>query len=406
MTTKKFFLITFSFFFLTQFVFAKKAKNLDLSIQKSDILITAERDENLVKDGNGVHLFVKKTGDIQSIALVRTGGNGSGREILRAGEYNPINGDEKIRDKGKKMNFSLMKADFALIATKTERHEILGECFHIYIPQKVFYGFLPSAKLEDFSFKNLGIRTYAMPHCDYSSEFRDFSIDGSGDVESEVAFLQISSTTGGKLEHIERVSELTEKLLEDVDELDSGEKIELIFAIDATESMKDDFAELRKNWLPRFEKQVKKFSDIKIGLLLYKDYGDEYKTNGLPVKNLGFLKNASAFSKAVKSASVKGGGDREEAVYEALYSCATGFAWSDSAKKKVILVGDAPPHKDDTGDFALKASEILAKLSYEEVCVDCFLISDSAEKVEVMKSVEKSNASGDLLNSVEMIDAK
>lgn len=392
------------FFCFSQLAFAKKSPNLTLS--QSSIVLAAETEETKVQDENGIHLFVKKQGDIKSVALVRVGETGSGREILRAKEYNPINGDEKFKNSGKKMNFNLMKTDFALIATKTEKHDILGECFHIYIPQKVMYGSLPNAKAQDFSFKNLKIRAYAMPYCDYSSEYKDFDLSGSDDVASELAFFQIASETGGELTHIESVSELTKQLLAEIDGFDSAEKTELVFAIDATDSMKDDFAELRKNWLPKFEKQIKNFRAVKIGLLFYKDYGDEYDTKGLPIKNLRFLKNASAFSKAVKNARVKGGGDREEAVWEALYSCATGFDWSENAKKKVILVGDAPPRANDDGKFSLESSAILKNLADKKISVDCFLISDYEESVAVMKTVEKSQTAAELLKAVDAFDAK
>lgn len=399
-------------------VFAKKKekkalveeKNYDLALSDDDIFVLGEDENHLVKDGNGVHLFVKKRGDIQSVALLVQSNNYNDPDLslMRAKEFNSVNGNEIRYSYGSKSTFRMERLPNALISSTVE-DTVFGECFHIYVPKKMYYGYVIQVQNE-CEFEDgmtVNVRAFAEKYCDIGGKFSDnFLALNVSDWNREEKFAEIASETGGQVTHIESVSELTQALLSEIDGLDSTERIELVFAIDATDSMKDDFAELRKNWLPRFEKQMKKFKNAKIGLLFYKDYGDEFSTKGLPVKNLGFLKDAKPFSKAVKNVSVKGGGDREEAVYEALFACATDFDWSEEAKKKIILVGDAAPHSKDGGKYTLEFESFSKNMTERHISVDCILISDSAENVSVMKSVEKSKTTDELIKSVDMIDAK
>ena len=410
-------LFVFALAVLVAPAFAKKAKkqpveekNYDLTLSQEDIFVLPEDESHLVKDGTGFHLFVRKRGDIQSVLLLVDSGNYNDPDLslMRAKEFNSVNGNEIRYSYGSKSTFRMERLPNALMSSTLE-NTAFGECFHIYIPQKMYYGYVIQVQ-DECEFENgmkVSVRAFAQKYCDSGGKFADNMLNlNVSDWHLEESFAEIASGEGGTVTHIESVGILTQKLLEEIDELETSEKIELVFAIDATDSMKDDFMELRKNWLSKFEKQMKKFKNARIGLLFYKDYGDEYNTDGFPVKNLGFQKNTGAFSKAVKSVLVKGGGDREEAVYEALYSCTKGFDWSEDAKKKIILIGDAPPHSKDAGKYQLDFASFSNDLRDKNICVDCFLISDSTSNVEVMKSVEKSKTADELLKSVDSIDAK
>ncbi|MBR4373039.1 MAG: VWA domain-containing protein [Treponema sp.] len=396
-------IFVFVFFCMFFAAFAKNQKKSGLTISETDILLTNETEETFVKDGSGIHLFVRKKGDIKSIMLIRyKAERGSPKTILRAEEFNSVNGNEEFCARGKSTE-SFVNIKYLLIATKTEENEFLGECFHIYIPSIVIYGISQNAKPQPFSFENLKIRTFERPNCDGEGAFQDYDFGNVAEVRSFVTFSEIASKTQGTVQIVEDAKSLPDSLIKKIDSLDSKESIELVFAIDATESMKDDFDELKKNWLPQFEKQMKKFKNAKIGLLFYKDYGDDFHDGTLPVKNLGFLKDAKAFSKAFGKISVNGGGDREEAVYESLYACATNFSWSENATKKIILIGDAPPNQKK-GKF--NPNEIFKTFSDKNISVDCFLISESTEEPNKMKTIEKNEIPPELQKSVEELDAK
>ena len=84
----------------------------------------------------------------------------------------------------------------------------------------------------------------------------------------------------------------------------------------------------------------------RVGLLLYRDYGDGYNYMDLPVKVYGFVQNFSSISKNLTAVRIYGkeGGDIPEAVYEAMYASGKFFAWRPESKKRVIIIGDAEPH--------------------------------------------------------------
>ena len=388
----------------------KDDKIYDLALSADDIVVLPEDESHRVKDCTGVHLFVRKRGDIQSVLLLVDSDNYNDPDLslMRAKEYNSVNGNEVRYAYGSKSTFRMERTPNALMSSTAENN-FFGECFHIYIPKKMYYGYVIQVQdeCEFVDGMRVSVRTFASEHCDSSGKFLDNKLNlNVSDWKVEESFSKIASDSDGKVEHVSSAKNLPQKLVEKVDEFDSSEKIDLVFAIDATESMKDDFAELKKNWLSKFEKQMKKFSDARIGLLLYKDYSDEYNLRGLPVKNLGFQKNAGAFSKCIKNVSVKGGGDREEAVLEALYACADGFDWRSDAKKKIILIGDAPPHSEPNEKFSMGFDDVSKMLGEKSISVDCFLISDSEKKNADMKSVEKNSVADELVKSVETLDAK
>ena len=122
--------------------------------------------------------------------------------------------------------------------------------------------------------------------------------------------------------------------------------VDVVFAIDATGSMKDDIEMLREKLVPRLTQELAGFGDVRFGLLLYRDYGDNFWTRGLPVKFFDFTKSLDDFIKNLNGFKILGmeGGDIPEPVYEALFASMEFYKWRDDASKKIILIGDAEPH--------------------------------------------------------------
>ena len=398
------FLVLLPQIFAKENTHSQKMNNVcDISLSEEDILVLPEDSHHMVDDGRGAHLFVRKKNDIESISLLIENDNYNDPDLslMRAKKFNSINGNEIRLVYGKIRNRMMEKTPNALISSTTETI-FFGECFHIYIPKEMYYGYVIETQ-DECEFRNgmtVSIRTFEKKHCDIGGNTLDNIMPlVLSDWETEESFYKISSKTGGTVFHAKSPSELQEKLYENIDSLDKSAKIDIVFAIDATESMKDDFSELRNNWHPKFEKQAKQLSDARIGLLFYKDYGDEFNFKNLPVKNMGFLKTVGSFSRAMKNISVKGGGDYEEAVCEAIYACTIGFDWRSDSKKKIILIGDAPPHKSEKLEF----KSIYSILNRKEISVDCFLISGKAEN---MRSIKKNAISDSLSESVEKLTAK
>src|SRR5438128_3727237 len=86
---------------------------------------------------------------------------------------------------------------------------------------------------------------------------------------------------------------------------------------------------------------------VKIGLVAYRDRGDEYIT-----KVIDLTDDLDAIHTHLMGFRAAGGGDEPESVNQALHEAVTKIAWSKNKKtlKIIFLVGDAPPHMDYTDD--------------------------------------------------------
>jgi len=83
--------------------------------------------------------------------------------------------------------------------------------------------------------------------------------------------------------------------------------------------------------------------EIRVGLVAYRDRGDEYITKTFDLTN-----DIDAVYGQLQSFKAAGGGDEPESVNEALAAAVRSMSWSaDKHVLKIIfLVGDAPPHMD------------------------------------------------------------
>jgi Mg-chelatase subunit ChlD len=135
--------------------------------------------------------------------------------------------------------------------------------------------------------------------------------------------------------------------------------IELVFVIDTTGSM-GGLIEGAKQKIWSIVNEVMKSSakpEVRIGLVAYRDHGDAYITQVLPVtRDLDKVYNTLMAYKA------EGGGDTPEDVRQALADGVHKVGWSPRSAniaQILFLVGDAPPH-DDYGnepDTIVSASE-------------------------------------------------
>jgi Mg-chelatase subunit ChlD len=97
-------------------------------------------------------------------------------------------------------------------------------------------------------------------------------------------------------------------------------------------------------------------SPARIGMVLFKDYYDEYLTKIIP-----FTTDMNQIQRTLNGITARGGGDIPEAVYEALYDGAVKFSW-EAETRLIILVGDAPPHLRQRG----RISEEMVKAAAAE----------------------------------------
>lgn len=86
---------------------------------------------------------------------------------------------------------------------------------------------------------------------------------------------------------------------------------------------------------------------LRLGIVHYKDYGELGKPGAKVVQP--FSKNIKTAQKNLEKLRAHGGGDIPEAVLGGLeLALSPKMRWKQDANKLVILIGDAPPHADDT----------------------------------------------------------
>jgi Mg-chelatase subunit ChlD len=129
--------------------------------------------------------------------------------------------------------------------------------------------------------------------------------------------------------------------------LPSTRAIDVAFILDTTGSMSEEIAAV-KTTIQRVASTLGDDSvRVRVGLVEYKDRGDEYVTKVYPMTS-----DLAAFEKQVARIQASGGGDTPESVNEGVHVGLTKLAWSDDAVAKfAFLVGDAPPHLDYAQDF-------------------------------------------------------
>lgn len=387
--------------------FAQNSENSQFSIytpKQQKLRITAENVRLIPeKDTSkgGYHLYVKKLPGVNSILLTETTKDPSGindNYAYRALEYNSINGDEIRYLDGKQLVSE--GAKYSLIDSTVENTDFFGPAFHIYIPPVICYGYDWTRHGEVTIGKGtfINIRSFEKPYADYSGDYMDspfmfdlvtkkrtvskpkqttqpvsqpveqpkpapkkeekplpeiYEPEFQEDKEQTVLTDQYNPVAAEKFEEIsEKIiySKGPDSIIEDIkgclEDFKNKSNFDIVFAIDATGSMKDDLDKLKQELIPELNAILNGKTGGRVGLLFYRDYGDTFRYMDLPVKVFGFTNNLSMVEKNLNSIRINGkeGGDIPEAVYEAIYAAADFFVWRPEAEKQVILIGDAEPH--------------------------------------------------------------
>lgn len=122
-----------------------------------------------------------------------------------------------------------------------------------------------------------------------------------------------------------------------------GRSLDLVLALDTTKSMEDNIPYLRELLVPLLEKHTARFERLRFGLLLYRDYMEQYLVRSSP-----FRAGLGGLQADLDAIRVLGGRDIPEAVYEALYSAVEEYPWT-AEDRQIILIGDAPAHPRPRG---------------------------------------------------------
>ncbi len=142
--------------------------------------------------------------------------------------------------------------------------------------------------------------------------------------------------------------------------LGDAPRIEAVFVLDTTGSM-GGLIEGAKQKIWSIANQLasaQQTPDVRLGLIGYRDRGDDYVTRRFELSD-----DVDALYASLQQFTANGGGDGPESVNQALHEAVTQMGWSrDQGVYRVIfLVGDAPPHMDYANDVPYDESVRLAK---------------------------------------------
>jgi hypothetical protein len=348
---------------------------------------------------SGYNLFIRAT-TIKSILLTETTKDPEGKAdnySYRATEWNKYNGDEiRILD-GKTLTSKY--SNYSLIDSTPESDTQFGKAFQIYIPETLIWGF-PWARngttqIDMGTFIN--IRAFEKPYADYSGKYFDnpFMFDFQAppkkasipittpvltDIyrpEAAKAFSQIST---GMLIYSHGPETIVNDILKSFNEITPKDTIDIVFAIDATGSMWDDIGELQQKLIPELTKALLNCGNVRLGLLWYRDYGDNFSLDGLPVRMNKFTTDTNLFFTKLKEMKISQGsiigGDIPEAVYEALYASIVYYPWSNLAQRKIILIGDAEPHPNPRGIKQISEEYVNTLAKKRGITIDCIILPE------------------------------
>jgi hypothetical protein len=320
----------------------------DLSLSRDDLHL------ELRSDG-GYHLFVRYKPDISSILLTETTRDPQFRAdnyAYRAAEWNSVNGDEMRLING--YPISQESRIHSLVSSTPEWHPLMGWAYHIYIPYTIYFGYEGGrhgeVAVEDGTYLN--IRTFYYAYADYRGSFMDNPFilrlpqelppdpsRGAFMPETIAAFTEVAGEntvySNDSSELIERMREILRK--------ERASNLDIAICLDTTGSMKPHIDAIRSQIISVIQETIPEYASFRIGMVLYKDYYEEYLNKVIP-----FTSDFALFQKNLNAVRVNGGGDIPEAVYEALHEGAVKLPW-EASNRIMILIGDAPPHPRPRG---------------------------------------------------------
>ncbi|MFP4363227.1 MAG: hypothetical protein ACLFR1_05110 [Spirochaetia bacterium] len=344
----------------------------DLDLSSEDLIIEQSLE-------GGFDLYIRNKDDIQSVLLTESTADPEMQNAVyayRSPEYNTVNGDEL-----RMLNGEFLDNDdglYSLIDSTPEPHEELGSAYHIFIPYVVEYGYpwTRSGELLVVDGTYLNIRTFPLPYADYAEGFVDNPYELSvtqapreGPPEENYmedtvdAYTAIAENSEGEAVYSEGSEDTVGQIGRILQNTGDGD-LDLVLALDTTESMLDDIPVLRESLVPLLEAEVARFDSYRVGMVLYKDYMENYVTRVLP-----FVDSLESVQRYIDRVRVYGGRDIPEAVHEAIYSGLSGFEWA-AQNRVLILVGDAPPHSRPRGEV----TEDMLYMMSEELGVRVYTI--------------------------------
>lgn len=139
--------------------------------------------------------------------------------------------------------------------------------------------------------------------------------------------------------------------LQDVADNKGPVGLDMVFLLDATGSMGDEIDRIKAtvDTIATRIQQLPGSSAPRLGLVAFRDHGDEYVT-----RSWDFTADVAQFQANLANVQAGGGGDTPESVNAGLHDAIHLPGWADDTTgrrlRMIVLVGDAPPHLDYQND--------------------------------------------------------
>jgi uncharacterized protein YegL len=123
-------------------------------------------------------------------------------------------------------------------------------------------------------------------------------------------------------------------------------------------------------------------ADIRMGLVAYRDIGDDYVT-----KTFDLTTDIQDLYANLLELKARGGGDWPESVNEALDVAVNKLHWTQAGdvRRIVFLVGDAPPHMDYAQDT--KYPTTLAVAKQKDIIVNAVLAGSAQDTARIWRDI-------------------
>ena len=123
-------------------------------------------------------------------------------------------------------------------------------------------------------------------------------------------------------------------------------------------------------------------AEIRMGLVAYRDIGDEYVTKMFPLTT-----DIQDLYANLLELRARGGGDWPESVNEALHVGVTKLTWTqgDEVRRIMFLVGDAPPHMDYAQD--VKYPEVMKIARERDIIVNAVQAGGARDTERVWREI-------------------
>ena len=145
--------------------------------------------------------------------------------------------------------------------------------------------------------------------------------------------------------------------------------LDIAFVLDTTGSMGDEIDRLKQTMqVIQFQvTHLQPQADVRFGMVMYKDRGDEKITEVVP-----FTDDIARFRAVLSSVSAGGGGDAPEDVQAGLHDAMKKLRWREEGVRIAFLIGDAAPHLDHGEQYTyLSAMQEAAERGIKFATVGC-----------------------------------